>query len=219
MIKRIAVVVILLFTSCSSSLEVAHISDLHISDNNEYALKVIDEINKKKPDLVLITGDITNDGTPEQIELAFKTLDKIESEWHYVFGNHDYYWRKGIGEYWSKKEKGIYIVGLDPGFGRDWDKASYDKTAINNLLSKIPKGSNIILMSHYPFVNHRKVEVLSLLKDYNIVLALSGHWHSNNTYYSDVTFSSAVTNNIRKNHEGTGKGYKYYIITKTEIIN
>ena len=44
---------------------IAHISDSHIGDNdfNEKSfLNVVDEINDLKPDMILLTGDITNKG-------------------------------------------------------------------------------------------------------------------------------------------------------------
>ena len=44
---------------------IVHISDLHISDDafeEEVFLQAVNEINKLHPDMIILTGDITNNG-------------------------------------------------------------------------------------------------------------------------------------------------------------
>ncbi len=80
---------------------IAHISDSHIAKRNKKAYGVaptdenltqcIEHINQfiPKPDLVLITGDITYSGSLEEAEYAASLLDKLQYPYYIVPGNHD----------------------------------------------------------------------------------------------------------------------------------
>lgn len=80
---------------------IIQITDPHIVLTNEKAYGVaetaINLINcvkainalEPKPDVVLITGDISNDGTTEQFIYAKKILDKLNAPYFVIPGNHD----------------------------------------------------------------------------------------------------------------------------------
>ena len=72
---------------------IAQISDVHVGGNRyrqELLRTAIDEINAETPDLVVIAGDITDDGYPDQYPLAHQELARIECERIVpVPGNHD----------------------------------------------------------------------------------------------------------------------------------
>jgi 3',5'-cyclic AMP phosphodiesterase CpdA len=72
---------------------IAQLSDVHIgADRHRRDLlhSAIGEVNAARPDLVVVAGDLTDDGFPEQYEEAREELAKIECE-HVVLvpGNHD----------------------------------------------------------------------------------------------------------------------------------
>ena len=71
---------------------IAHISDLHISpsgfDEKVY-LQVVEEINKLKPDMIILTGDITDVGYYKDFQKAVKYLDMFDAPLFAVPGNHD----------------------------------------------------------------------------------------------------------------------------------
>jgi len=51
----------------------------------------VKEINEMAPDVVLVTGDLTEDGLISEFKMAAKELGKLEAEKTvYVSGNHDY---------------------------------------------------------------------------------------------------------------------------------
>ncbi|MDY7115635.1 phosphodiesterase [Halomonas sp. SSL-5] len=50
---------------------------------------VVSAVNHQRPDLVLVTGDISNDDTPASYALARRTLDALEAPWEWLPGNHD----------------------------------------------------------------------------------------------------------------------------------
>ena len=72
---------------------IAQISDVHVGGGRyreDLLRQAIEEINAQDPDLVVIAGDLTDDGYPDQYPLALQELGKIACE-HVVAvpGNHD----------------------------------------------------------------------------------------------------------------------------------
>ncbi len=80
---------------------IAQISDTHVASSSKKAygvaptadnLKIcVDNINQldPKPDLVLLTGDITNASLREEYDLAFALLNKLDMLYFVIPGNHD----------------------------------------------------------------------------------------------------------------------------------
>ncbi len=72
---------------------IVQISDIHFGHlfNAEAFYTAIKEINAISPDLVMVTGDITEDGVKSEFETAAKELKKLKAKnLIYVSGNHDY---------------------------------------------------------------------------------------------------------------------------------
>ena len=72
---------------------IAQISDVHVGGgrySQELLQTAIAELNAAEPDLVVIAGDITDDGYPDQYPLARQELSSIECpQVVRVPGNHD----------------------------------------------------------------------------------------------------------------------------------
>lgn len=68
------------------------ISDIHIGivHREGYLAKVVDMVNSVKPDIVLITGDITSGAAIPDKE-TFALLDNLDARTFMAFGNHEYY--------------------------------------------------------------------------------------------------------------------------------
>ena len=69
------------------------ISDIHCGPmfQRDILQKAIEEINTLSPDVVLVTGDLTEEGLKTEFQMAAKYLKKIKSDKIiYVSGNHDY---------------------------------------------------------------------------------------------------------------------------------
>jgi len=50
---------------------------------------VVAEVNRERPDMVLVTGDISNDETAASYQLAVRTLGRLAAPWFWLPGNHD----------------------------------------------------------------------------------------------------------------------------------
>lgn len=78
-------------------MKIVQLSDLHIGGsyfNQDIFDSIVDEVsNKLKPDVVLITGDLTDDGLVSQFDRARTEVNKLIDTCHNVLilpGNHDY---------------------------------------------------------------------------------------------------------------------------------
>lgn len=71
-------------------MKLLHISDLHFGHHDPaLAAGFADDINARKPDLIVASGDFTQVGTREEFEQARAFLDKLEAPIFAVPGNHD----------------------------------------------------------------------------------------------------------------------------------
>lgn len=72
---------------------IAHISDLHCGSQYfvpELLEMAIEEINERKPDVLVVSGDLTNKGYLPEFEEAKEYIDRIEATHRIVIpGNHD----------------------------------------------------------------------------------------------------------------------------------
>src|SRR6266508_184726 len=72
---------------------IAQLSDIHIGGaryHEELLQAAIGEINQLGPDLVVVAGDVTDEGYPDQFAAAKERLEKIECpRLVMVPGNHD----------------------------------------------------------------------------------------------------------------------------------
>jgi hypothetical protein len=85
---------------------VAHLSDLHVGKHRgqleEHLRQVIDEVNRLRPDLVLITGDIVNQGLDAALgPRARALLLELHAPLAVVIGNHDIGFRSFVGEHYG----------------------------------------------------------------------------------------------------------------------
>ncbi|MDD4564993.1 MAG: metallophosphoesterase [Eubacteriales bacterium] len=171
-----------LVTESAENLKIAVFGDTHFGDyyNIEDFKKVLDSLEKMKPDIVVFSGDLIDNydnytGSADEISLS---LSEIEAPYgkYAVFGNHDY----GGGaenkyqailesggftvlknQYFAIDELGIAIIGIDDVI------IGYGDPAIASMGR--PDYFNIVL-SHAP-------DVMDEVLDYNVDLMLSGHTH------------------------------------------
>jgi 3',5'-cyclic-AMP phosphodiesterase len=74
-------------------MRIAHISDLHCGSAHfrpELLDRAIEEVNELRPDVAIVSGDLTTEGFKAEYELAREYLSRIEcDEMMIVPGNHD----------------------------------------------------------------------------------------------------------------------------------
>ena len=73
-------------------MEIVQLSDIHVGSQFREKIfeKAIDEINSLKPEAVVITGDLTNEGLIDQYEKCKKLISQIDVDKIIaISGNHD----------------------------------------------------------------------------------------------------------------------------------
>lgn len=189
----------------SAQTEFALLTDLHVSrgNANEKALVgIIDEINAKKVPFVIITGDLTNQGSNEELATVKHLFERFTMPYYVLPGNHETTWsQSAVKEYYRLfgndrfcfKRGNLLFVGYNTGpymkMGDGLVKHE-DLLWLEKTLSKeATKGVKVYSFTHYPFIegdlgNWR--EVVTLLKKYNTIASFCGHWH----VYKDMAFGN-----------------------------
>lgn len=92
---------------------IAQISDVHFGDRRHDPALVsgcLERLREAAPDIVLVAGDLTAEGYPEEYEQVLRFFDQLPAPWLAVPGNHDERnvgWRiyeREIGERWHIQE-------------------------------------------------------------------------------------------------------------------
>ena len=75
-----------------ASYTIVHMSDLHLGEagcRRDQLEACMEEVNRLRPELVVVAGDLTWNGIREQFEEAKELLDRLEAPKIIVMGNHD----------------------------------------------------------------------------------------------------------------------------------
>ncbi len=167
---------------------IAHLTDLHIFNgaSREYVSGVIRQVNRLKPDAVLLTGDLVTLGR-NYVKEACEVVSTLVPKTFISFGNHDYAREKVDGRevdvademearltaagftvlrnrpvQWQRGGEKIWIVGMED----LWSGRFYPGTAFASIDSPEP----IIAMSHNP-------DTAPAVDNFNPAWILAGHTH------------------------------------------
>jgi outer membrane protein assembly factor BamB/predicted phosphodiesterase len=176
----------------------AFISDTHISAPGappEIDLRrTVRDINKMDDvSFVVLTGDITELGTNDELRLARQLLDSLDVPYYIVPGNHDTGWSEtgGLGfstvfgnDKFVFDYNGIRFFGCASGPYVRMSDGHIPRSNIiwmDSVLEATPKDMPLIFLNHYPVDNglDNWYEVTDRLKGYNIISILCGHGHRN----------------------------------------
>ena len=180
-------------------MEIVQLSDIHVGSQfrEEVFEKVIDEINLLKPEAVVITGDLTNEGLVEQYEKCKKMISRINVEKIIaISGNHDY---RNTGYLLFKKyfpfktendlgDDVVLITLNSTRPDRDDGEVGHKQTLwLERTLKKYENKFKIVAMHHHligiPDTGSDRLtvidagDVLRAVLDSNVNLVLCGHKH------------------------------------------
>lgn len=176
----------------------AFVTDTHIGSPDGVAeedlRRTVRDINAQ-PDLafVLLTGDITELGTNQELALAKKILDSLRIPWYIIPGNHDTGWSEtgGLGfmqtfgmDRFSFNFQGIQFIGCASGPYVRMSDGHVPRDAVNWLeqqLNALSDSVPLIMVNHYPLDNSLDnwYEITNRIRQKNTWLAICGHGHAN----------------------------------------
>lgn len=192
----------------------AFVTDTHVgtATGEEDLRRTVADINSQKDiDFVLVTGDITEMGTNEELKLAKEILSGLNKKYYVIPGNHDTGWSESGGVSFIKEfgydkfsfdhngyrfiacASGPYVRMSDGHIPRDatvW---------LDSLLKATPKTMPVVFVNHYPVDNSLDnwYEVTDRLKTRNIQYAICGHGHQNKAYNFEGIEATMGRSNLR----------------------
>ncbi len=182
----------------SEPLTFAFVTDVHINTSSEEASedleRTVEDINgNDEVSFVVITGDVTEFGSDEELAKTKEILDKLTVPWHVIPGNHDTNWSESgtnsfeqiLGhERFKFEKKGIVFIGTGSGPNMRMAPGLVPREDIVWLRSVVEDLDNekpVLYFNHYPLDESLAnwYLVTEELKKVNIQASLGGHHHRN----------------------------------------
>lgn len=186
--------------SAKKPIVIAHISDIHAGSPyfvDNLLSRTIIELNELDPDLLVITGDITNEGFKQEFYLANNFLKKLRCRKQLIVpGNHD---ARNVGyvhfeELWGERSaradlEGVMVIGIDS-TEPDLDNGRvgrYRQEYLHDQFKESKGVFNILALHHHLLpvpgtgrernIVYDAGDVLEMLIDQRVNLVLCGHKH------------------------------------------
>lgn len=212
------------------------LADVHVTPGNECEKQLklaVQEINGTDCDAVIMCGDLTNEGSDEQLANVKSILDQITAPTYVIPGNHENNWSqsatKSFIDLWGNDRfaaeipgSDIVIVGTNCGPYMKMGDGHIKKEDMHWLRSVLDNYKNtnkkIVSFNHYPLrqndLDLGYIDYIKLLEEYPTIIHINGHYHRYIPYMSGSIQSMMVAALDRK--DGI-YGYSYVDIDNDSI--
>ncbi|PRD46054.1 outer membrane protein assembly factor BamB family protein [Sphingobacterium haloxyli] len=178
----------------------AQVTDTHVggSTGAEDLRRTVRDLNQQSDiDFVILSGDVTEFGSDEELALAKQILDSLSLPLYVLPGNHDSNWsesgansfRKVFGdETFFFRHKGYLFMGTTSGPNMRMSPGQIPRENLvwmDSVFRANPdKETPLIFINHYPLDSslNNWYEAVDRLKQRNVQLAMCGHGHNNSVY-------------------------------------
>ncbi|MEM6797057.1 MAG: metallophosphoesterase family protein [Acidobacteriota bacterium] len=188
--------------------QLLHISDVHFGPHfrPEVAAGVMELAERRRPDLVVLSGDLTQRAKPEQFRDARAWVEKLPVPWIAVPGNHDVpayrFWERLTDPYGAYRrhfaeemepvfeDDSLFVVGVNTAFNwtvKDGRFTSAGLERMARLFEDAPRDKTRLVVAHHELtpppryhtqrVALRAVEAIRLMVHYDVEMVFSGHQH------------------------------------------
>lgn len=193
----------------------AHVTDTHVGGStgaDDLRATVADINAQSELDFVIVSGDITEFGSDEELVLAKQVLDGLRIPWYVIPGNHDTNWSESGGnsfrrvfgsETFAFRHKGYFFVGTNSGPNMRMSPGQVPRENLvwmDSLFAANPDTETpLIYVNHYPQDSslNNWFEAIDRLKTRNVQLMLCGHGHQNRVYDFEGIPSVMSRSNLR----------------------
>ena len=173
----------------------AILSDLHVvpgNPNDGKLREAVAEVNRSDADAVLITGDLTNEGSDEQLHNVQNIIAGITKPYYVIPGNHENNWSqsacKTFCDIWGTdrfvfEQGNLLVVGMNcgpfmkmgDGHIKQEDLLWLDAT----LKSRLKPGMRVLSIDHYPILDDldNYADYVAVLQKYPVITHQCGHYH------------------------------------------
>lgn len=188
--------------------QLLHISDIHFGPHfrPEVAEGVQEMVARLKPDLVVISGDVTMRAKRRQFEDALAWVRRLQAPWIVVPGNHDVpayrFWERLVDPYGAYRkyfldelepvfeDDELFVLGVNTAFKwtvKDGRFTNDSLRRMERLLTEAPSGKTRLVVAHHQLtppprydtnrVAERSVEALDVMRRCGVEAVFSGHQH------------------------------------------
>jgi outer membrane protein assembly factor BamB len=207
MMKRVLLLLVAVVTLSlavqGGVVKLAILSDVHVTPGNANESKLreaVAEINAAEVDAVILSGDLTNEGSDEQLRNIKGILDDITHPFYIIPGNHENNWSqsacKTFNDLWGSDRfvftiDNLVVVGMNCGpFMKMGDGHIKQEDLLwldSTLTAMVKPGMKVLSVNHYPILadldNYRAY--VDILKKYPVITHQCGHYHSWRLYETD----------------------------------
>jgi len=204
----------------------ALITDTHIGNpnNDEDLFRTVRDINSL-PEIafVIVSGDVTEFGSYDELRTAKCLLDELAVPWYTLPGNHDSNWSEsGTNDFlrlfgnetFGFEHDGYKFIGLASGPNMRMGPGQIPRENLTWFFKELENTDTdmpIIFVNHYPMDSglNNWFEVMDAFKPYNLQLMLCGHGHNNKAMNFEGVNAAMCRSNLRAKQDFGG----YNIIT------
>lgn len=218
-----------------------HLSDLHFGTEKSACLRAIQSFCKKiKPELVAVSGDLTQRATNSQFSDCKQFLESLEIPYIVIPGNHDiplfhlaerfikpfhrYEYFFGATEKILETQH-FFVIGLNTIRAKYHTKGSISMMQVervSQVLEQAPRHKNKIILAHQPFYTDpenshgrsdcpREVKkALETWSKHGLNAVLHGHLHHVAVYDLNQLFQLQCSHPIWDVHAGTATSYRLH---------
>lgn len=191
-----------------------HISDLHFGTvEKKITRAIIEDIKKLNPDLLIVSGDLTQRARKNQFHQAKEFLDKLNYKKLIIPGNHDIPLFNVFARFFRAltnykniitgdlspfyRDETMAVLGINTARSLTWKSGRISEEQIEVLEEKLCTIDNNIfkiIVTHHPFIPPpggpgiklvgRSAEALHIIDKCSVDLLLAGHLHQR--YNGDV---------------------------------
>ena len=180
----------------ASAVKIAVLADIHVSPgfkNDEKLREAIAEINSGDTKLIIVAGDLTDEGTDVQLTNVKSILDGANKPIFVIPGNHENNWSqsacKTFNDLWGNdrfvtETDSLVIVGINCGpymkMGDGHIKQEDLSWLDNTLAERTRSGKRVLSVCHYPIMPDLDNcnDYVSVLQKYPVVSHICGHYHT-----------------------------------------
>lgn len=211
----------------SQTFKFAQVTDTHVggaTGADDLRRTVLDLNQQQGIDFVILSGDVTEFGSDEELALAKQILDSLNLPLYVIPGNHDSNWsesgansfRKVFGaETFFFEHNGVQFIGTTSGPNMRMSPGQVPRENLvwmDSIFKAHPdQDKPLIAINHYPLDSslNNWYENIDRIKTKNVQLALCGHGHINKLYDWEGIPGVMARSNLRAKDEVGG----YNIIT------